>query len=137
LIAQWASDLDSEPVGVDSGTDVQEYLAQVQAICRAHDRQDALTGGVPFEQFVRYETNVTTQIAMLPFPSEVTNVRRFLLDARKRMDRTAIWVTRVMTASDHPGRVYRQRLRQTVNRRAARLYQTFESYGVRCNTKTS
>jgi hypothetical protein len=68
------------------------------------------------------------------FP-EAREIRRHLLAARRRVDRTATWVYRVMSRSEHPGTVYREELGPVVSRRAARMYETFLSYGVRCNAR--
>ena len=122
------------PGGLEMSAETRAYLSQVQEICRAHDREIAAAGEVPVARIVRSETGVTSRIASLTVPAEAREIRRHLVAARRRMDQTTIWVYRVMSRSEDPERAYRKKVLPVLQRRSAHMYETFGSYGVRCNT---
>jgi hypothetical protein len=119
---------------LDAGPEVHAYLDKVQTICRAHNREIERSGKVPVAQIVRSETAVTSEIASLRAPPAAREIRRHLLAARRRIDETSVWIYRRMARSRHPARLYREELAPVIQRRAPRMYETFGSYGVRCNT---
>jgi hypothetical protein len=142
LITQWAAGVDTEPGsqaphGLRASAETREYLSQVRAICQAHDREIAADDKTTIAQIVRSETAVTSRMAALSAPVEAREIRRHLIAARRRMDRTTVWVYRVMERSEHPLRVYSEKLQPVVFRRTSEMYQTFGSYGVHCNTGAS
>lgn len=128
----------SEPArgGLEVSAETRDYLSQVEAICRAHDREVSTAGLVPIAQIVRSEAGVTSRIASVEAPAEAREIRHRLLAARRRVDRTTVWVYRVLSRSEDPPRHYREKLKPVVRRRSRQMYQTFGSYGVRCNTES-
>jgi hypothetical protein len=142
LFAQWAAEPDTEPVspathGLRASAETRDYLNEVRAICQAHDREIAVDDKTTIAEIVRSETGVTSRIAALAVPLEAREISRHLIAARRRMDRTTVWVYRVMERSERPLRVYNERLQPVVFRRTSEMYQTFGSYGVHCNTASS
>ena len=138
LLSVWAAGRDTEagsPAshGLRSSAETREYLNQVRSICQAHDREVAADDATTIAEIVRSETAVTSRIAALAAPVEAREIRRGLIAARRRMDRTTVWVYRVMDRSEHPVRVYNEKLQPVVIRRTSEMYQTFGSYGVHCN----
>lgn len=139
LLVRWATEPDSQPGdqalnGIRSGAETREYLNEVRAICQQHDREIAVDDRTTIAEIVRSETAVTSRIAALDVPIDAREISRHLIAARRKMDRTTVWVYRVMERSEHPTRIYNEKLQPVVFRRTSEMYQTFGSYGVHCNT---
>jgi hypothetical protein len=120
--------------GLEVGPEVREYLAQVETVCRAHNREIRASGKVPTETIVQSEAATTSRIAAIGPPSDAREVRKRLLAARREIDRLAIWQHRAMSRSKRPQRTYRKRVRPVLRRRIPALYRVFASFGIDCSS---
>jgi hypothetical protein len=120
--------------GLEVGSEVREYLAQVETICRDHNREIRGSGKVPTQTIVQSEAAITSRIAALPAPPDAREVRKRLLGARRKIDRLAIWQHRAMSQSKRPQRTYRNRVRPVLRRRIPSLYQVFASFDIDCSS---
>jgi hypothetical protein len=122
------------PAIANSGPEVLRYLGQVEAVCQAHDRLIAShPGKTPLDKIVRSETSVTSQIAAIPAPSDASEMRRAMLQARRGVDEIAERMYRLMVRSSDPPAVRRQLL-PMVSKRVDHMYGTFASFGIYCHT---
>jgi hypothetical protein len=118
---------------IGSSPEVSAYIAQVQRICRRHDRQVAASGMVPIDAIVRSETGETSRMAAVPAPPGAHVMRQTLLRARHNVDAVTKRAYLQMSRSSHPSVTFQQRILPKVRRRVSRMYAVFGSFGIHCN----
>jgi len=116
---------------------VSGYLQRVQVVCRERNQLISQDPGLtPMDEILRFQVETTSLIAAVPHPTEAADVRRVLLQARRRVDRLTLRAYRAMAASPTPTRTFNEEYAPLVRRTVSETYSIFAGLGVDCDTGT-